>query len=119
MKIIYEAFDGKQFDDEWDCYDYEFIQTHQDLFNIVFYNKERKPYHYTSANDDSIYGNCWAILIHNEDEFNALNDLAKDTGWCEFNKDEGYITSPGLWYREEDELMNPIWKKVICEKKEN
>ena len=52
MKIIYQAFDGKNFDNEEDCEIYEFKKIHQSLFTIDFYNEDGKRFHLSKNRDD-------------------------------------------------------------------
>lgn len=40
MKIIYIADDGKQFDNEWDCEDYEWKLNHPNLKDVHVFNEE-------------------------------------------------------------------------------
>lgn len=113
MRVIYEALDGKQFDNEWECYNYEFILKHKEMFNIEFFDEKDNLYKITETDDpcivDKIYQYTEKVKIHNERELSDLMALSEDYGWCEF---EDYITSPGFWIRRTDELGNPNWEKI-------
>lgn len=116
MRIIYEAFDGKTFDKQWECENYEYMLFHPHLLTICFYDKNDKLCYITKeliedvdSKIDLIYHNTEKVEIHTKEEFQDFIELSKDCGWCEFYD---YITSPGLWIRHEDEYMNPIWEKV-------
>ena len=110
MKIIYEAFDGKQFETEDECYSYEAFYEHPYLHSIVFYDKNDNKY--LIGNDifvDSIYQEAEKIRIHNENEIKDLLWLADQCGWCEFED----ITEPGFWIRKELNFLGDAeWEKI-------
>lgn len=112
MKIIYQAFDGKNFDNEEDCEVYEFKKLHPSLFNIDFYNEENELFHLSKDKDnlwnDTTYYVAEKVKIHNTAELSDFLLLSKEAGWCEF---EEQINEIGLWERTEDEVGNGIWIK--------
>ena len=112
MKILYQADDGKLFEDEWDCEEYEAKILHPHLKNITFFTIEDCPYFMNDDNifSDYIYYDCWKITVHNIDELNDLIWLVDYCGWCEFEQ----VTEPGTWVRYEVDksLHKGHWKKV-------
>ena len=40
MRTVYIADDGKEFDDEWECKDYEWKLNHHHLNDVRFYDKD-------------------------------------------------------------------------------
>lgn len=110
MQIKYEAKDGKIFDNQFDCEEYELKLDHPFVKNIIFYNENNHPFYIKFDNilDDLPYQNCFKLTIHNENEFQDFIFLSKYCGWCEFYD---YINSPGTWIRYEDKARNGCWKK--------
>ena len=85
MKIIFEANDGKQFDNENDCEAYEGALLHPNLFSITFYNMSGDSYRIQRHNifSDDVYNTCEVIDVHNEKEVDDLAWLVEQTGWVE------------------------------------
>jgi len=114
MKIIYQAFDGKNFDNEENCEIYEFKKIHPSLFTINFYDEENKLFRISSEKDDflndKIYYTAEKVEIHNTAELSDFLLWSKDCGWCEF---EEQINDIGFWERTTDEVGNGIWVKKI------
>jgi len=117
MTILYKAFDGTIFEDEYKCEEYENKLLHPHLENIEFFDKNNFLYFINLDNEeafsDDIYNDCWKVNIHNSDEFNDFIWLAKYCGWCEFYE---YITKPGVWVRHEfsdsGHYFEGYWEKV-------
>lgn len=113
MTILYKAFDGMIFEDEYECEDYENKICHPLLEDIEFFDENNLSYFINLNNNDpfsdNIYNNCWKVIIHNSCEFNDFIWLAKYCGWCEFYEQ---ITGPGIWERNEDDFHNGYWKKL-------
>ena len=112
MKIIYQAFDGRNFDNKEKCEIYEFKKLYPNLFTIDFYDAENKLFHLSKEKDDlwddATYYMAEKVKIHNVAELSDFLLLAKEAGWCEF---EEQINDIGLWERTEDEVKNGIWVK--------
>lgn len=111
MKIIYVSDDGKQFDNEDDCYIYESILAHPNLKNVCFYDIDGNEYHadisLDTYDDDSIYQKGEKVVIHNEEELKDFLWISHDAGWCEFY---AFINAVGTWVRkEEDNRGNGLW----------
>ena len=113
MKILYQAEDGKIFDDEDKCYAYETVNKFPELFLIDFYDIDNNLYHINKADpfNDDIYNRCEKIHIHNDVELSILHWISIECGWCEF---EDQITEFGIWVREATNniISNAKWKKV-------
>lgn len=107
MIILYKAFDGKIFENEYDCLNYENKQFHPYLKNIECYTINNVKYSIDNINDDDVYFKAEKVIIHNDNEFNDFIWLAKYNGWCEFYE---LITKPGIWTRHEDKMHNGYWK---------
>ena len=111
MRVIYEAYDGRQFDDEFECEDYEFSLNHPHLFGIVLYDEDGKEYCFNRfyvSNEDN-YFSCEKVIIHDDQELVDFHCLSTNCGWCEFSEQ---IDSPGTWVRYKDKITNGIWKKI-------
>ena len=108
-KIIFEANDGKQFDNENDCEAYEGALLHPNLFSITFYNMSGDSYRIQRHNifSDDVYNTCEVIDVHNEKEVDDLAWLVEQTGWVELED----ITSPGTWVRKDLGLGDAEWIK--------
>lgn len=111
MKTIYlyEAFDGKRFEDENECMSYEAVNFHPDLFKITFVD-ENNNICTIDKNDvfnDRIYQNCEEVYIPDEKSLKDILWLAEECGWCEF---EDFLR-PGHWKRQSDNdySWNATW----------
>lgn len=81
MKIIYEAFDGTQFDNEFVCTDYEWAKNHTEgLRDIIFHGKNGEIY-YDKLHENT-YNNVMHIEILSEEGLKTLKDIADYTGFC-------------------------------------
>ena len=103
MKIInlYEAFDGKRFEDENECISYEAVNLHPNLFKITFIDENSNIYTIDKNNvfNDYVYQTCEEIYIPDEEALKDLLWLAKECGWCEFEN----FSMPGHWKRQCDD----------------
>ncbi len=96
MRTLYIADDGKQFEDEYECRNYEFCISHPHLKTIELYDRHGKKL--TDPLDDETYFNFTKIIIHSEEELTDLYDAADYTGFT------GYydIKSSGTWVFDQD-----------------
>ncbi len=108
MKIVYIADDGKKFDNEIECYEYEEGIKHWSLTNIDFFDKKGNPFRIDKNRiyEDSTYNNSEKIIVHNENELKDLLWLANACGWCEFYD---WIDKPGTWIRESVDRSEGKW----------
>lgn len=91
----YIADDGTEFDDEWDCRDYEFRQAFK-FSGIEIYGKHNKR-----LNDplsDETYSNSQKIIIHSQDALDILSKIVEYTGFIEWDD----IIEPGIWKHKDD-----------------
>ena len=112
MKILYQAEDGKIFEDEDKCYGYEYALKFPEMFNIWFYDEEGSLFHIDKNNifSDDVYFRAEKVYVHDEMELTTLHILAVDCGWCEFDQ----ITEPGIWLRTEstESFIGGKWNKI-------
>ena len=96
MKTVYIADDGKKFENEHECCNYEFGISHPHLKTIELYDRHGKKL--TNPLDDETYFNFTKIIIHSEEELTDLYDAADYTGFT------GYydIKSSGTWVFDQD-----------------
>lgn len=104
MRILYEAEDGKIFDNKEDCEKYE--RENFEFMNHFFdsYNMEGTVTLFDGAEERNIfprsqilslecYTNVDFVLVETEEGLKALHDLADYCGYCEYKK----ITGIGGW----------------------
>lgn len=96
MKTLYIADDGKQFENEYECINYEFCISHPHLKTIELYNGNNEKL--TDPLDDDTYFSFTKIIIHSEEELIDLYCAADYTGFT------GYydIKSVGTWIFDQD-----------------
>ena len=111
MKILYQAEDGKIFEDENKCLEYEYPLEFPEMFNIWFYDEEGYLFLINEDDifNDNVYFKAEEVYVHNETELATLHKLATDCGWCEFDQ----ITEPGFWVRAEstESFVGGKWNK--------
>lgn len=91
MRTIYIADDGKQFDDEIDCIDYEWKLKRNHLSEIEIYDENGRKLENIFL--ENSYNKSEKVVVKSQEAANDLHDFAKYTGYCEYYK----ITSPGVW----------------------
>ena len=96
MKVIYIADDGKEFDNEWDCMDYEWKLNHTHLNDIVFYDKDHNELKEIFLHD--IYTITEKVVVPNKEALEDLHEFAEYTGFCCYYS----IEDVGVWYFDED-----------------
>lgn len=79
MKIIYIADDGKEFNNEFDCEDYEWKLAHTHLNEICFYDKDGNKL--CDAYSEDTYNNAERIVVQNENAVKELQEFARYTGY--------------------------------------
>lgn len=109
MKILYQAKDGKIFDNEDECCGYEYKLEFPEIFNICFYDKDGLLYHINEDDifNDDYYFRAEKVDIYNKTDLIVFRKLARECGWCEFTDQ---ITSPGTWIRKDDNKLYGIWE---------
>lgn len=99
MKIIYEAFDGKQFDDDYNCERYEFQKQVLDKTGIKVFDRRRRKL--PNLNFTGIHyetgGNEYRVVVHDEKDLSDLKKIQRFTGMY-YN-----IDSVGTWIYSDEE----------------
>lgn len=80
MRIVYIADDGKEFDDEYECKDYEWKLNYPHIENVRLYGKHNKKL--GDIFSEKTYCEVQKIIISDEKALNDFQDLAKYTGFC-------------------------------------
>ena len=110
MKIVYIAEDGKTFDNQIDCELYEKSINYKAMYNIKFIDIAKRLYKISPDDpyNDNIYQDAWEVILKDFDQVRAIQFLAEECGWCEFES----LTEPGIWVRKADDYKHIEWKKV-------
>lgn len=96
MKVYYEANDGTIFNDQFECEEYEFLQSIEDDLNyLIFYDAEGNILRHPL--NEAEYGLCQTITALTPNAITALHKIVDYTGFCEYSS----ITSTGNWEWEE------------------
>lgn len=90
MRVLYIADDGTEFDDQWDCEDYEWIQNHQRLKEIVFLDEDGKTLE--NPMSENTYINAETIVVPTDEAAKELRELGEYCGWFYDS-----IISAGTW----------------------
>lgn len=111
MKIVFIADDGTQFDDFHKCKEYETIQKHPKMFDIIFADENGTEYALDKDDpfNDKAYNKACKVVIKTQEELDELAFLTSDCGWIEFEQ----ITDIGTWIRFEGEGFYGTWVKVL------
>lgn len=83
MKVIYIADDGKEFDDEFDCQDYEWILSHSHIKDVRAYDKDENKLE--DILSEKTYEIADKIVVPNENALNDFRELASYTGFCAYD----------------------------------
>lgn len=95
MRTVFIADDGTEFDDEWDCKDYEFRKS-LDFEGIEMYDKYGTRYDPYSERG---YNKVVKIIVKTEEAVTVLNKIAKYTGFVLYED----VNSIGTWiFKEHD-----------------
>lgn len=110
MKTVYIADDGKQFDDEFDCQNYEWQLNHKNFATIEFFDKDGNTV--IDVFSEKAYEKTEQVNIYNSESVEELQEFAADTGFGSYED----ITEPGIWcFRDEGfvKVANVQEKKPI------
>lgn len=88
---IYLANDGKVFNDEFECRDYEMKVKYPQMDNIEIFDENGRKLENLLL--DSTYNNSHTVVIHNEVELEAFKAAVYYCGWCEWQT----INDVGVW----------------------
>lgn len=106
MRTVYIANDGTQFDDEYECQDYEFKLEHPHLKEILMFDKNKQPLDDIFSEDT--YGNVYEIYVPTRETVRDLQALSVYTGFCEYEK----IEDPGTYIYEDADGYNGYFRKL-------
>ena len=79
MRVTYIADDGREFDDEFDCLDYEWKISHPCLKDVCLYDKHDKKL--DNIFSEETYYIADRIIVPNENALKDLQELAIYTGF--------------------------------------
>ena len=88
---IYLADDGKVFNDEFECRDYEMKVNYPQMDDIEIFDENGRRLE--NPLSDSTYGDSHTVVIHNEAELEAFKAVVYYCGWCEWQT----INDVGVW----------------------
>lgn len=91
MRTVYISDDKKEFDDEFECRDYEWLLKHPHLKDVKCYDENENLL--TDIMSINTYYYCVKIIVPTEECVKEINDLANHTGCCDYSN----ITEPGTW----------------------
>lgn len=111
MRVVYIAYDGTEFDDEFDCEVYEAGIKHAGLLDIEFYDVNDQLYQIDKLSifDEWVYHKAEKVIIPTQKAYDDFAWLTEETGWLEFEQ----LTSVGTWVRRQEGWNGVgIWEKV-------
>ena len=82
MTVIYIAKDGKQFNDEFECINYEWLLDHPSIIKAVFLDKEANKLGDFFSEDT--YNNVVTIVVPDTNTLRDFCALARYTGFCAY-----------------------------------
>lgn len=91
MRVIYIADDDKEFNNEFDCKDYEWKLAHPHLSDVRFYDEHGKELH--DKFSEGTYNLTEMVIVPTHE---ALMDLQALSEYCGFYCYED-ITEIGVW----------------------
>lgn len=107
MTTIYKAFDGKEFNDEKDCRDYEMQKKYTNpLDTCAFYSADGKRMSTRDAIDDYA-DTVFIAYLPTAETVQVFNDLLTSEGYTYAPND---ITKPGLYFYEE--CQDKYWHEI-------
>ena len=80
MKVIYIADDGKEFDDEFNCREYEWKLNHPHLKDVCFYDVNNEIL--SDITSEETYNITERIVVPNEKALKDLHELTYYAGFC-------------------------------------
>ena len=91
MRVVYIADDGKEFDDEFECEDYEWSLNHPRLNDIHIYDETDDELR--DIFSEETYRCAEKIIVSDDETAKTLRDLGEYTGCCGYDG----VTGPGKW----------------------
>lgn len=99
MKVIYRADDGREFEDEFECEDYEWKMKHPRINNIKAYDADGNEL--SNLFSEVTYGNAEKLIIPDEAAAKELRELGKYTGFTCYE----WIDSAGTWVYDDSKFV--------------
>lgn len=97
MKIVYIADDGTEFNDEYDCRDYEWTLERKEAFDLIeFYDADDNKI--KNIMTQNAYDKVWTIVVPTAEAAKAIVDLGDYKGFSAYLD----ICSAGTWEWHED-----------------
>jgi hypothetical protein len=106
MRTIYMADDGKQFDDKYDCLDYEFGMRIKGGAKQITIIDENGAVVHTPLTSEDTYSNAYKIIVTGMLGIRTLQEISDYAGFTAYDD----IDVPGVWVYNKDDL-NPHFKK--------
>ena len=91
MRTVYIADDGKEFDDKFECEDYEWLLNNPYLKDIKMYDEDGVVL--KDIFDEETYDYAMKIVVPTDEAAVALRDLGERNGWCAYAD----IKASGTW----------------------
>lgn len=113
MRTLYIADDGKQFEDEYECINYEFCISHPHLKTIELYDRNDEKL--TNPLDEDTYFNLTKIVVHSGEELMDLYDAADYAGFSVYYD----IKDVGTWIFDKERFVkyiNPTFNQELSDK---
>lgn len=98
MKTVYIADDGKEFDNEFDCMDYEWKSKHTNLNTVGFYDMNSRIV--DKIFTEEAYGATERVIVMTDAALKDLHAFADYTGFCAYKT----ITDIGEWVYSEKKI---------------
>lgn len=92
MRAIYEADDGTQFSDKFECIHYEWKIYHPHLKEILFFDKDNNLIT-EDIFSEKHYNKVYKIIIPSTNAIKDFHDYASYTGFCDYET----IHQSGTW----------------------
>jgi len=89
MRVVYIADDGKEFNDEWDCRDYEWKLNHPAINDICMYDKDGNKMDDVMSEDT--YNTVMKIIVPIKEAVAVIQELSRD--FCAYE----YVNDVGTW----------------------
>lgn len=91
MRVIYIADDGKEFNEEYECLEYEWKLNHPFLKDIILYDEHDEKLDDIFSEDT--YNMAEKIIVPNKMALNDIRELSDYTGFCAYDD----IVECGEW----------------------
>lgn len=99
MKVIYRADDGKEFDDEFECTDYEWKLKHPHIKDIHLYDGDGNEL--SNIFSEDTYSNVEKLVVPDKQAAKELQELGKYTGFTCYE----WIDDAGTWVCDDSKFV--------------